>query len=72
MTDYFQFRDASMVLLIWYIGMAMTLAQLTNDMVDFNEELLICSALIMKNHRLTLPLHKLLLNMLRFTSGVLI
>lgn len=71
MTDYFQLRDASMVLLIWYTGIrAMTLAQLTNDMVDFNEELLICPALIMKNHhRLVLPLNRLVLDMLRTLIG---
>ncbi|KFN92762.1 integrase/recombinase [Tetragenococcus muriaticus PMC-11-5] len=67
MTDYFQLRDASMVLLIWYTGIrAMTLAQLTTDMVDFKEELLTCPAVIMKNHRrLVLPLNNTLLDMLR-------
>ncbi|GMA07089.1 hypothetical protein GCM10025886_02400 [Tetragenococcus halophilus subsp. flandriensis] len=66
-TDYFQLRDASMVLIIWYTGIrAMTLAQLTTNMVDFEEGLLTCPALIMKNHhRLVLPLNKTVLDMLR-------
>lgn len=66
LTNYYHLRDASMVLLIWYTGIrAMTLAQLTVDMVDFEERLLVCPSEIMKNHhRLVLPLNDTLIELL--------
>lgn len=66
LTDYFQLRDASMVLLIWYTGIrAKTLAQLTVHDVDLEQKLLVCPPSIMKNHRrLVLPLNDTLIELL--------
>src|SRR5699024_9605350 len=42
LTDYFQLRDAVIVLLIWNTGIrAGTLSQLTIEMIDFEEALLV-------------------------------
>jgi len=66
LTDYFQLRDAVIVLLIWNTGIrAGTLSQLTIEMIDFEEALLVCPGSIMKNHhKLVLPLNKGLLDLL--------
>lgn len=64
--NYAQFRDGVCILLMWETGVRIgTIAGLTFDMVDTEEELIRFEGKIMKNHQaLTLPVTKVLLGLI--------
>src|SRR5699024_3069562 len=67
LTDFFQLRDATAVLLVWHTGIrAKTVSQLRIQDIDLEQQLMICPQSIMKNHqRLVMPLSDQLTELLR-------
>lgn len=65
--NFFQFRDACAVLLMWQTGIRIrTLSHLKERNIDFDNHILLLSGDIMKNHKMSkLPISEELINMLK-------